>query len=609
MTDTMARLHRLAILSLALAATLLLGAAPGPTFTAGGAPRAFDVQGRAHVSPLAGQQVDGVAGVVTALRPNGFYLQDPDGDGDPVTSDAVFVFTRAAPSVAVGDGVVVSGRVEEFRPGNDAANLSLTEIVVAEIAVVSRDNLLPPAVVLGNGGRAIPTRLVADEFAGDLDLAPLLHPDESYIDSFESLEGMRVQVNDAVAVGPRAARNELPVLPDEGAGVVGRTVRGGVVAGPPGTTAPMVVLTDGGVRTPPAIVGDRFPGASVGVVDYAFGRYIVRLTNLPSLIFGGVLQERAAPPDPEQVSIASFNVENLGPRDARTRIALLAATIADRLGGPDLVAVEEMQDDSGTTDDGIVTGTRTTQVLIDAIRTAGGPAYEYREIAPANGQDGGEPGGNIRVGFLFRTDRGLAFVDRAGGDATTPTAVVADDEGVHVSASPGRVQPDALAWTDSRKPLVGEVTFNGHRLIVIGNHFASKRGSGPDTGRFQPPAHPTDARRVEQATLVNGFVRALLAADPSAKVVVLGDLNDVPTSATLAALRGDVLTNLLDLLPESERYSYVFEGRSEAVDQILVSPALLDASPVVDVVHVNAEFATHASDHDPVVARFTLPAR
>ena len=108
----------------------------------------------------------------------------------------------------------------------------MTEIVVAEIAILSHGNPLPVPVVLGSGGRAIPTRLVADDAPGDLDLAPLLHPDLSAIDLFESLEGMRVQVNDAVAVGPRAARSELPVLPDEGAGVVGRTVRGGVLAGP-----------------------------------------------------------------------------------------------------------------------------------------------------------------------------------------------------------------------------------------------------------------------------------------------------------------------------------------------------------------------------------------
>jgi predicted extracellular nuclease len=49
----------------------------------------------------------------------------------------------------------------------------------------------------------------------------------------------------------------------------------------------------------------------------------------------------------------------------------------------------------------VVDATVTLQMLIDAIATAGGPTYEYRQINPVDDQDGGEPGGNIRVAFLF----------------------------------------------------------------------------------------------------------------------------------------------------------------------------------------------------------------
>jgi predicted extracellular nuclease len=57
------------------------------------------------------------------------------------------------------------------------------------------------------------------------------------------------------------------------------------------------------------------------------------------------------------------------------------------------------------------------------------------------------------------------------------------------------------------------------------------------------------------------------------------------------------------------RYSYVFEGNAQALDQILVNQALSDVlvPGSYDIVHVNAEFAYHASDHDPQVARFLLP--
>src|SRR6185369_4286845 len=136
---------------------------------------------------------------------------------------------------------------------------------------------------------------------------------------------------------------------------------------------------------------------------------------------------------------------------------------------------------------------RSAGALIEAIRAAGGPSYEYREIAPANNQDGGEPGANIRVGFLFRTDRGLAFVDRPGGDAATPVSILVDETGPRLSASPGLLEPGDSAWTESRKPLVGEFTVNGQRLFVIGCHFASKRGDQPLFGRFQPPTRPSEA--------------------------------------------------------------------------------------------------------------------
>ncbi len=64
----------------------------------------------------------------------------------------------------------------------------------------------------------------------------------------------------------------------------------------------------------------------------------------------------------------------------------------------------------------------------------------------------------------------------------------------------------------------------------------------------------------------------------------------------------------LDTLPPSERYSYVFDGNSQVLDQTLVSPALANfAGTALDVVHVNAEFATQTSDHDPNIVRFTLP--
>ena len=586
----------------------MLGAGPGPRAGAQAGTRAFEIQGAAHVSPLAGRHVEGVSGIVAALRSNGFYLQDPEGDGRAETSDAVFVFTQHDPTVAIGDGVLVSGHVLEFRPAGEETNLAITEIEEPTVTIVARDQPLPPPVVLGPSGRAVPSRLVAEGVSGDVEAVPILHPHASAIDFFESLEGMRVQIDDAVAVGPRTGTGELPVLPENGAGVTRRTVRGGLLAAPLGEAPPRIILADGAIRTPPASLGDRFPGQTTGIVEYAFGGYRVRLTELPPVVLGGLQPEAAARQTGDLLSVATFNVENLSARDRPTKLASLAQTIVEQLGGPDLLVLQEIQDDSGAVDDGVVAGGRSAGTRVEAVRAAGGPAYEYREVPPANNQDGGEPGANIRVGFLFRTDHGLAYVERPGGDAATPVSIVADTSGPRLSVSPGLLAPSDPAWTESRKPLVGEFTVHGQRLFVVGCHFVSKRGDQPLFGRFQPPARPSEARRVEQARLVHAFARDVLAADPSARLFVLGDLNDVPGSPTLEALKGGLLTDLVETLPEPEQYTYIFNGQSEAIDHIVVSPGLLAVATKTDVVHGNAEIGGDSSDHDPVLARFRLPS-
>jgi predicted extracellular nuclease len=67
---------------------------------------------------------------------------------------------------------------------------------------------------------------------------------------------------------------------------------------------------------------------------------------------------------------------------------------------------------------------------------------------------------------------------------------------------------------------------------------------------------------------------------------------------------------LITTLPLPERYTYVFEGNSQDLDHILLSNHLFTSAPFVyDVVHVNAEFADQASDHDPQVVHLNLSGR
>jgi predicted extracellular nuclease len=569
-----------------------------------------DIQGPSQISPKVNQNVTGVIGIVTAKRTNGYYMQDPNPDASDATSEGIFVFTSSAPNgVAVGDRVSVNGRVQEFRPGGASnANLTTTELTSPTTTVLSSGNPLPAATIVGTGGRIPPSETIEDDaVSGNVETSGVFDPASDGLDFWESMEGMRLQLNNAVAVGPTNAFGETQVVGDDGANASVRTARGGLLLRPNDGNPERVVLDDAIVANlPSANVGDHYPGSVVGVLDYNFGNFFLELTAMPTVVHDGVTPESTTPAAAKEVAVATFNFENLDPTDPPEKFARLAGILVNSLKSPDIVSGEEVQDNNGPTDNGVVSADTTLDTLVAAIQAAGGPHYDYRYINPVNDQDGGEPGGNIRQVFLFRTDRGVSFVDRPGGGSTTATAVVNGASGPELSASPGRIDPTNTAFNTSRKPLAGEFMFNGTHLFVIANHFNSKGGDDPLEGRFQPPTRSSEVQRHAQAQIVHDFVASILAGDPQANVVVDGDLNDFQFSDTVSILKGTILDDLVDTLPENERYSYVFEGNSQTLDHILTSGGLFSKPFVYDIVHVNSEFADQASDHEPSVVRITL---
>jgi predicted extracellular nuclease len=586
------------------------------TVTGGaGSTRIHDIQGAAHISPMVGMAVSGVPGIVTGLISNGFYLQDPTPDANNATSEGIFVFTSSAPTVSVGQSILVSGNVTEFRAGGaSSTNLTITEIGSPTIAVVSSGNPLPPPVVIGTGGRMPPTMVIEDDASGSVETTGVFDPDSDGIDFYESLEGMRVQVNDAVATSPTKVfgtsvqNREISVIGDNGANASVRTTRGGIVVRANDFNPERIILNDlitGGPILPSINVGASFPGATVGVMDYNFGNFKLEVTSVPAAS-GSLMQEVTTAPGTNQVAIATFNCQNLDPNDGPAKFNTLADQIVNHLLSPDLITLEEIQDNNGATDNGVVDPSTTMSTLISAIQSAGGPLYQYRQIDPVNDQDGGEPGGNIRQVFMFRTDRGLSFIDRPGGTSTTATTV---QPGPQLSFSPGRIDPTNSAWNSSRKPLAGEFLYNGHKIFVIGNHFNSKGGDEPLYGRNQPPTLSSEVQRVQQAQIVHDFVNMILTQDANASVVVLGDLNDYEFSNPLTILKGTmpvILHAMVETLPQSERYSYVFDGNSQTLDHILITDNPFNNMPAFDIVHLNSEFAVQASDHDPSVLRLTF---
>lgn len=574
--------------------------------------RIHDIQGAAHRSPMTGMTVSNVPGVVTALRSNGFYMEDWLPDADPATSEGIFVFTSSAPTVTRGQTVRVSGTVSEFRPGgNTTNNLSSTQISAPTIASAPAAGTLPAPVVMGRGGRVPPAQVINDDGNVDVETGGDFDVVNDGIDYYESLESMRVQIDSPVVVGPRNNFGEVWVVADGGADAGLRTARGGIVIRSDDLNPERIQIDDTLIGTnsmPTANVGD-VAQTLFGILGYDFGNFEVLVDALPVFSSEGIAEEvTTLVATPDRLTVASYNVENLDPNDGPAQFATLATQIVVNLKSPDIIAAIEVQDNNGPTNNGVVDATTTLDMLVRAITAAGGPTYEFRQINPVSNQDGGEPGGNIRVAYLFNPTR-VSFVDRAGGTSTASNTVVNVAGKPQLQYSPGRIDPTNAAFNNSRKPLAGEFVFRGNHLFLIANHFNSKGGDGALFGRNQPPTLMSEAQRNQQASIVGAFVQNILTLDRAAKVVVLGDLNDFEFSNPLAILKAAGVTPLVETLPPEERYTYVFEGNSQVLDHIMASPGLLNA-PVAaeyDVVHINAEFANQASDHDPEVARFMLP--
>ncbi|MFF9039232.1 endonuclease/exonuclease/phosphatase family protein [Streptomyces sp. NPDC014892] len=570
--------------------------------------RIHDIQGTTRTSPLAGQQVTGVEGIVTGVRTygsRGFWIQDTKADADPATSEGVFVFTSSRPTVSVGDAVTVAGTVSEFVPGGTSSgNQSVTQITRPTITVVSTGNAVPAATVVN--ARTVPSRYAptGDTAAGGSVNGLKLAPATYALDFYESLEGMNVQVSDARVVGATDPFTELwvTVKPRENANRRGGTVYGSYTSQ---NTGRIQIQSLGAVADfPKANVGDALKGTTAGPLDYnQFGGYTLVANQLGTLEQGGLERETTRKQGRGELAVATYNVENLDPSDAT--FADHAAAIVHNLQSPDIVTLEEIQDNNGATNDGTVAADQTVKKLVEAIAAAGGPTYDWRSIDPVNLADGGEPGGNIRQVFLFNPER-VSFTDRAGGDATTAVGVTKAYGKARLTVSPGRIDPANAAWTNSRKPLVGEFSFRGKPVFVIANHFASKGGDQSLHSEFQPPKRSSETQRHLQATAVNTFVKEILAKDKSADVITLGDINDFEFSKTTELLEDDgALWSAVKSLPRSERYSYVFQGNTQVLDQILISPSIRRSCEFTyDSVHTNAEFNDQISDHDPQVLRF-----
>lgn len=580
-----------------------------------------DIQGQQHFSAKAGQTITTI-GIVTSVDQRGFYLQSDAPDANPLTSEGLFVFTNSAPTVRPGNAVAVRGRVREFQPEQTPGDLPLTQISgQVDVQVLRETSPLPPPMSLTNP----PTEIIYRP-AANLNNSQLpLNPQARGLDFYESWEGMRATIPNPQVVGPQNSRNQFFVVSQRGQQATGMNLRGGITI----RALSQHPYLDGDfnperLRINPKLlpqahqnqslnVGDRL-GNLTGVLTYNWGNYELLLDpdqSLKPTHSRNLMPETTSlKGDQTHLTVATFNVENLSAQEPE-RINQVAQAIHQNLQSPDLIALQEIQDDSGSLDNGIVSAAQTAQLLINGIKRNGGPQYEYVDINPVNNADGGQPGGNIRVAFLYNPQR-LSLVTSPNGPGQSQTPVQITATGL--SHNPGRIRPQDGAWRAGRKPLITQFRWQNQSLYAINVHLKSKRGDEPLMGANQPPTLGSEGTRIVQTQILQQFIGELQQRQPQAKIILLGDMNDFAFSLPFQQLRqapANLINLTQQLLPDVEQYSYVYEGNSQQLDHIWVSQNTLGGKPNsadVDIVHLNAELSTQMSDHDPLVCRLPMSA-
>ncbi|MGT2744057.1 endonuclease/exonuclease/phosphatase family protein [Streptococcus phocae subsp. phocae] len=564
-----------------------------------------DIQGKSHQSPYNHRKVTVKDVVVTYLvAPNNFYVQDLHPDGDSATSDGINVISEVdAKDIRIGDVLTLTGSVEEhFGKGyseKSKTDLTITRIKAKEIEKTGTAEL-PKAIVIGKD-RKIPADII------DNDGMTVFDPEEDALDFWESVEGMLVAVDDAKIVGPMKHK-EIYVLPGSyqaklnnmsGINLKPNTYNTGLVP----------ILFKSGKQVVKA--GDFFTGRLVGPVTYSYTNYKVYVNDetMPTLNQGSVVPEKTyLAKDENRLSIASYNIENFSADKKSTpdsKVKRIAQSFISDLQSPDIIGLIEVQDNNGPTDDGTTDASQSAARLIKAITDLGGPAYTYVDIAPENNQDGGQPGGNIRVAFLYNKDR-VSLSDKPKGTATQAVAW----ENGELNLSVGRIDPTNPIWETVRKSLAAEFIFKGQKVVVLANHLNSKRGDNGLYGRVQPVTFKSEERRHQLSKMLADFAKTGLAQNANVNIVMLGDFNDYEFTKTISLIETGGMSNLVSRHDEADRFSYFYQGNNQTLDNVLISNNLLGRY-AFDMVHVNSPFMEEhgrASDHDPLLLQLELKA-
>ena len=533
-------------------------------------------------SPYNGQAVTTAASVVTAVGQSGLFIQTPeaDSDGNPETSDGLYVYTGSRQSVQVGDLVEVNGTVQEY--------YDLTEI---------SDH--PTITVLGSG-EPLPMPVA---FSADLPSPNQPQPSNE----LERFEGMLVEVSTGTVTGPTDQYGIFTVVarPDRSYREPG-ILYPGLQGLPVWDGNPEVLEVDPdalGLEDSSVNAGARV-SQLVGPLTYSFGHYQVWPVTLT--IGTASLPRPVRRRKPGELIVATQNLERLADdhddpntddpvlsaQELEVRLDKLSQWTANVLRAPDVLAVQEVENIA------------TLQLLADRINSEDTSLVYTPYLI-----EGRDPSG-IDVGFLFRDTVAVDAVEQLGADAQFTFNARTYD-------------------TFDRPPLLARCSYiaNGEpfTFTLIDVHLRSLLGIEEANAEF------VRRKRYEQAVWLSGTIQQLQQSEPGIRLVVLGDFNafqftdgyvDVlgqvsgnpdPRGALLPAtdLVDPNLVNLVSSLAEGEAYSFVNDGTAEDLDHVLVSGSLLQWVRGIAFSRGNADASQalaldpstllRSSDHDGLV--------
>lgn len=586
-------------------------------------PTIAEINGVQFLSTYQNRNVTDIRGLVTAKGPNGFWIRSTTPDSDARTSESIYVFGRGGlRNATVGNIVNLNGRVIEFR--SNAAYLYLTEIdSPSNITTVSTGNAVTP-LVIGKDTANPPTSQYTSLDNGSVFnvpgnqsqisvVNPTLSPSEYGLDFWESLSGELVTIQ-----GPRVLNRPNNFGDTWVAGnwpTTGDNKRGGVTLSFSDANPEAIIIgspLDGTSNPKTTKLGDQLSDIT-GVVTYAFGFY----TILPLTKISVVSSQTPELPPPTSlvssgtcsgVTLGQYNIENFSPNS--TTAGAIAAQVVNYLKTPDILFLQEVQDDNGPTNNGVVDSNVTLTTLVRAINNISPSVnYAFVDIDPVNNQDGGQPGGNIRVAYLYNPDV-VHLRNPNPGSSTDANEVL---PGPTLKYNPGRIDPLNGAFNSSRKPLAAEwETIDGKNpFFTVNVHWTSKGGSSSLEGDARPPVNGGVNVRNDQANVTGSFIKRILDLDANAAVITAGDFNEfsfVQPMKTFESVAGLQNLDTVVGIPETESYTYLFDMNTQELDHMYVSSSIAAKSPAYEHIHVNtwATTADEVSDHDPSVAKLDV---